>query len=1101
MTWTASEPVVRALGSISVVVDGRPVPVGGPLPRRLLAVLLASRGAMLSVDRLVEVLWGDRPPEAATSSLQTYVARLRRLLPASVRLETAAPGYRLRLEAGAADVERFEAALGKALACLADRPEAALAGLEAALGFWQGDAVRGVRWGVVGAGGGGAAGGAAPACPRGPRRGPPGVGSQRGGGERGPGGHSGPPGPGAGLADAHGWAASLRPPERSLRAAGEYRTRLRDESGLDPSSEFAALERDVAIDAPSLRAVTRAPVRIVESEGVLLGRSAELARIRRATASAKSGLPAWVLITGEAGIGKTALAEAATEAARRDGWRVAWGRCSESDAGQPLSPLVEAISELLAGAVSSGSRLGLLHSRRSAAGDGPALVQSDVAAELRDLLGDRATMLVIDDLQWADPDTVALLGYLAVHLHGPRLVVLATVRQGHYTALDQLLAVIARQGAARISAGPLSLDQAAELAQRAGVHLTTEALVKMHERSGGNPFFLTEMLKLAATNRSADLAPEAIRDVVRHRLAAQPGEVRSLLTVAAVLGDDVDIELLAAVVRLDIEGVCDLLDGAIAAGLLLSTNDAQRPWRFSHDILRESIVAELSTLHRQRLHARAADASAGLPGRPARERARHLAAAGPLAAPADVAASADAAGAEASAVGGYVDAVRWYALAAEQLDAAPGAPPAELAGAHANLAAALMRNGARQAGQDHVVTALRFALRAEDPAAASDAAGALFAGWGTWPWIDHGERPDELIRALRRAVDLTAKAGSRHHARTLNALAIATYYDDRQHSGPGALADAAVEQLDASVPIDLQIEVLAGACFSGLAPHRVRVQLSYAQRLVALCDGGEDLLLELVARYELLASQLVAGDAVGTESSYREALAVIGPPSRTSLRHDGLRVAYRRRSRPRRRRRCCPRAPRRGRREAPDQRPLRRRPRPNSRVEHVALLSGRLELLRSELPGPIAGSPLGGEHHALAALVHGDPASATAILRAHPPNSYRRDWSWLGLLSLRAELVERLGDTSQAAPLIQLLQPHQDLLPLPTAISASNRCHWLSAACSFSSVMFTVLVNPSPPCWRWLRDSGRRSGRPKRSTTSHEQSVEAPPPTTPTRTS
>ena len=169
--------------------------------------------------------------------------------------------------------------------------------------------------------------------------------------------------------------------------------------------------------------------------------------------------------------------------------------------------------------------------------------------------------------------------------------------------------------------------------------MTAEALVKMHERSGGNPFFLTEMLKLAATNPSADLAPEAIRDVVRHRLAAQTHEVRSLLTVAAVLGDDVDLELLAAVVGLDIEGVCDVLDGAFAAGLLLSTNEAQRPWRFSHDILRESIVAELSTLQRQRLHARAADASAGLPGRPARERARHLAAAGPLAAPAEVAAS------------------------------------------------------------------------------------------------------------------------------------------------------------------------------------------------------------------------------------------------------------------------------------------------------------------------------------------------------------------------------------------------------------------------------------------------------------------------------
>ena len=140
MTWTASEPAVRVLGSVSVEVDGRPMPIGGPLPRRLLVVLLTNRGAVLSVDRLVEVLWGDEPPEAATSSLHTYVSRLRGRLPPSVSVETAAPGYRLRLDPGTADVERFEAALREALACLADRPEAAFAGLEEALSFWRGDA-------------------------------------------------------------------------------------------------------------------------------------------------------------------------------------------------------------------------------------------------------------------------------------------------------------------------------------------------------------------------------------------------------------------------------------------------------------------------------------------------------------------------------------------------------------------------------------------------------------------------------------------------------------------------------------------------------------------------------------------------------------------------------------------------------------------------------------------------------------------------------------------------------------------------------------------------------------------------------------------------
>ena len=140
MTWTSPRPGVSVLGSVSLEVKGRPVPVGGALPRRLLAVLLASRGAVVSVDRLVEVVWGDEPPETAVSSLQTYVSRLRRLLPPSARLETSAPGYRLRLEPGTADVDRFEAALNEALGCLTDRPEAALARLDEALGLWQGDA-------------------------------------------------------------------------------------------------------------------------------------------------------------------------------------------------------------------------------------------------------------------------------------------------------------------------------------------------------------------------------------------------------------------------------------------------------------------------------------------------------------------------------------------------------------------------------------------------------------------------------------------------------------------------------------------------------------------------------------------------------------------------------------------------------------------------------------------------------------------------------------------------------------------------------------------------------------------------------------------------
>ena len=131
---------MTVLGPVSLCVDGRAVPVGGPLSRRLLGMLLVHAGEVVSADRLVEVLWGDDPPDTATSSLHTYVSRLRRLLPSSARLETVPPGYRLVLDADVADVGRFEVALARGLERLPRDPGAALGELDDALAEWQGDA-------------------------------------------------------------------------------------------------------------------------------------------------------------------------------------------------------------------------------------------------------------------------------------------------------------------------------------------------------------------------------------------------------------------------------------------------------------------------------------------------------------------------------------------------------------------------------------------------------------------------------------------------------------------------------------------------------------------------------------------------------------------------------------------------------------------------------------------------------------------------------------------------------------------------------------------------------------------------------------------------
>jgi DNA-binding SARP family transcriptional activator len=133
--------VVRLLGPVEVWADGRAVAIGGAKPRRLVAALALHRGAVVGTDRLVDVLWADEVPESATATLQAYVSRLRRVLPAGVGLLTRAPGYVLEIEPGAVDVDRVEAALAAGMAAMPDDPARALALLDDALALWAGPAL------------------------------------------------------------------------------------------------------------------------------------------------------------------------------------------------------------------------------------------------------------------------------------------------------------------------------------------------------------------------------------------------------------------------------------------------------------------------------------------------------------------------------------------------------------------------------------------------------------------------------------------------------------------------------------------------------------------------------------------------------------------------------------------------------------------------------------------------------------------------------------------------------------------------------------------------------------------------------------------------
>jgi DNA-binding SARP family transcriptional activator len=345
--------------------------------------------------------------------LHTYVSRLRRLLPPSVRVETAPPGYRLRLEAGTADVERFEAALEQALACLPERPEAALAGLEGALSFWQGDAFAEFRdeWWAQGEAArleelrlhaSEAHADALLALGRDETA----VSDAR-----------------AVTADHPGreraWQTLMVGLHRcgrqgeALRCASQYRTWLREESGLEPSTDFAALEHDVAVDARHLRSATvmgppsevgaspRAVRRgnAAQPETRLVGRHAELKRLVAEVSEHRL-----ITLTGVGGVGKTRLAAeiawSLTDRFPGDTWIVELAPVTTSDA----------VAHAVAATLSVRGQ------------DGMAIAES-----VADALRGRRLLLVLDNCEHVLDAVAALLTLIRASC--PTVALLATSRE------------------------------------------------------------------------------------------------------------------------------------------------------------------------------------------------------------------------------------------------------------------------------------------------------------------------------------------------------------------------------------------------------------------------------------------------------------------------------------------------------------------------------------------------------------------------------------------------------------------------------------------------------------------------------------------------
>ena len=563
-----------------------------------------------------------------------------------------------------------------------------------------------------------------------------------------------------------------------------FRERLRAERGVAPSAETRRLvdELRAGVAAPDrMPQVPLSPLldRVVSSP--LVGRAGELVTARGAYERIRHGGTGLLLVAGEPGIGKTHLAAELGSVTWWEGAAVLAGRVA-GDALVPYQAWVEALTGYLAALPSDvaealTARDGqvltrILPSVRAApapAADRFQLLEA-VAGLLAAIGHRRPTVLLLDDLHWAERASLILLGHV-LRWQGPmRLLVVATYRESELGRAHPLAAALAdlRRDVTidRIQLG--GLDRAAIAALDPGAPAALATAV--YRRAGGNPFFARELFRNAAESGADDLS-KGVREVIGHRLDRLGADAADVLATAAVIGPRFVVDDLEEVLGSD---PLEALERALGAGLLREDRDGS--CAFAHALVQETLLAELSTVRRVRLHRRIADVLAARSG-DVSEIARHRYEAAAGGGGAEAAEALERAGEAALEALAYETAAAHFARAME-VD-----PPARgrLLPRHGD---ALMRAGETEIGRAVFGQAANLARATGDGDALARAAlGRSGPGVVMRP-VDR-----EQVALLQEALAATTDQSLR--ASLLARLAIETYYDG-QPERRSALADEAV---------------------------------------------------------------------------------------------------------------------------------------------------------------------------------------------------------------------------------------------------------------------------------------------------------------------
>jgi AAA ATPase domain len=638
------------------------------------------------------------------------------------------------------------------------------------------------------------------------------------------------------------------------------------------------------------------------ARGPLVGRREELGELSSALAGAREGRGALFLIAGEAGIGKTRLAEAIVEEAAAQGDTVLWGSAWESGGAPPYWPWIQAIRGLVqerpAGEVAEDLGTGApyvaqiapeLGERLSTTANAAPSLDSEAtrftafdatASFIRASAARRPTVIVLDDLHAADIATVRLLEFLARSLHGARILAIGTYRAGEASRDSEItaaLADLARAGRPLLLGG-LSRNEVLELATAHSPHAPPDRLgERLHALTEGNPLFVDEVMRLLLAEGALSAlpsgrlpVPDGVRETIRRRLEPLPQEAVDVLTAASVIGPEFAVETLARVVPE--ERLLQHLDAAREAGLVEERAGEIGRYRFSHALIRETLYDDLPAHERVALHVAVGETLVELYGDrtdiPHSELAHHFLQAAPTVDPVRAAVYAVRAGEYALESMAYEQAIELFGDALRVLDLA-----GDDAGRRAPILLAMgqaeMRAGRLDAG--------RRTLRAAADAArsAGDAELLAHAALASAPWGLATALTDEegLIPLLEEALDRLPEADGALRARLLARLAAALYWSaapDRRE----ALAEEAIAMARrVGDPATLAF-VLSDAHLATWDPDSPERALPWASEIYALAERVGNVELAMAAHSWRISLLLERGEMAVADheiETFREA--------------------------------------------------------------------------------------------------------------------------------------------------------------------------------------------------------------------------------------